>query len=88
MVPHTAFPKCVTTATKATTNTMIRVHVTKAVKGTRHKIGGEPGHSVSIQPYQKTDESDKREGKRTSQPSNSSLKTTIWFCTIFTILYL
>ena len=36
MVPHTAFPKCITTATKATTNTTTRVHVTKAVIGTRH----------------------------------------------------
>ena len=41
MVPHTAFPKCITTATKATTNTTTRVHVTKAVMGTQHKIGGE-----------------------------------------------
>ena len=35
MVPHTAFPKCVTTATKATTNSTTRVHVTKVVIGTR-----------------------------------------------------
>ena len=41
MVPHTAFPKCVTTATKSTTNTATRVHFTKAVIGTCHKIGGE-----------------------------------------------
>ena len=31
-----------------------------------------------------TDEGDEREGKRTSQPSNSSQRTTIWFCIIFT----
>ena len=36
MVPHTAFPKCITTTTKATTNATTRVHVTKAVIGTRH----------------------------------------------------
>ena len=41
MVPHTAFPKCITTATKATMNTTTRVHVTKTVIGTQHKIGGE-----------------------------------------------
>ena len=40
-VPHTAFPKCITMATKATMNTTTRVHVTKAVIGTHHKIGGE-----------------------------------------------
>ena len=34
-VPHTAFPKCITTATKATMNTLTRVHVTKAVTGTQ-----------------------------------------------------
>ena len=34
MVPHIAFPKCITTATKATMNTTTRVHVTKAVIGT------------------------------------------------------
>ena len=34
-------PKCVTTATKATTNTTTRVNVTKAVIGTPHEIGGE-----------------------------------------------
>ena len=37
MVPHTAFPKCITSATKATTNTTTRVHVTIAVIGTRHQ---------------------------------------------------
>ena len=41
MVPHTAFPKCITTTTKATMNTTTRVHVTKAVIVTHHKIGGE-----------------------------------------------
>ena len=33
-------PKCVTTAIKATTNTTTRVHFTKALIGTHHKIGG------------------------------------------------
>ena len=37
MVPHTAFPKCITTTTKATMNTTTRVHVTKAVIGTQHQ---------------------------------------------------
>ena len=41
MVPHTAFPKCITTTTRATMNTTTRVHVTKAVIRTLHKIGGE-----------------------------------------------
>ena len=41
MVPHTAFPKCVTTTAKATMNITTRVHVTKAVIRTWHKIGGE-----------------------------------------------
>ena len=36
-VPHTAFPKCITTTTKATTNTTTRVHVTKAVIGTQQQ---------------------------------------------------
>ena len=40
-VPHTAFPKCVTTTTKARMNTTTRVHVTKAVIGIHHKTGGE-----------------------------------------------
>ena len=40
-VPHTAFPKCIATTTKATVNTTTRVHVTKVVIGTWHKIGGE-----------------------------------------------
>ena len=40
-VPHTAFPKCIATTTKATMNTTTRVRVTKAVIGTWHKIGGE-----------------------------------------------
>ena len=35
MVPHTVFPKCITTATEARTNTTTRVHVTKAVTGTQ-----------------------------------------------------
>ena len=40
-VPHTLFPKCITTATKATMNTKTRVHVIKAVIGIQHKVGGE-----------------------------------------------
>ena len=41
MVLHTAFPKCVTTATKARMNTTTGVHVTKAVIRTHQKIDGE-----------------------------------------------
>ena len=55
MVAHTAFPKCITTATKATTNTTTRVHVTKAVTGTRQYIelfGQIQSYQHS---YQKTD---------------------------------
>ena len=37
MVPHTTFPKCITSATKATTNKTTRVHVTKAVIATATK---------------------------------------------------
>ena len=38
VVPHTAFPKCITTTTKATINTTTRVHVTKAVIGTHQEL--------------------------------------------------
>ena len=40
-VHHTAYSKYITTTTKATMNTTTRVHVTKAVIGTQHKISGE-----------------------------------------------
>ena len=81
-------PKCVITATKATTNTTTRVLVTKPVISTSHKIGGEVPNNKFLSNHTRKQtrqkESDEREGKRISEPSNLAQRTTIWFCIIFT----
>ena len=67
-----------------------RVHVTKAVIGTPHKIGGEvpDNRFLSNDTRKQTNESDEREGKRISQPSKFITKDNYLVLYNFDLFYI